>query len=131
MEIIYVYSTETLKHPKTIHKPTGDVNYKAWFKIGMTTQITADDRVLEQDRTANPEKLQILHRFDIVAAGHTMKAYDLEQKIHKILDRSGRRVRKNREWFEFDGNCDKAIDEIKKLIETILDDSDVNKKDIL
>ena len=130
MEIIYVYSTETLKHPKTIHKPHGDVHYKAWFKIGMTTQETADDRIIQQDRTSNPEPLQKLYDLDIVLAGHTMTAYELEQKIHRTLDRSGKRVRNHREWFEFDGNCNQALDEIKKLIETILDDSDLNKKEI-
>jgi hypothetical protein len=56
-QIIYVYSTESLMYNKTIHKPTGDVNFKPWFKIGMTTQENADDRIIQQDMTSNPEKL--------------------------------------------------------------------------
>lgn len=123
MEIIYVYSTESLQYPKTVHKPEGDVYYKPWFKIGMTTQETADDRIIQQDRTANPEPLIKLYDLDIVKAGHTISAYELEQTIHRKLDRAGKRVRLKREWFELDG----GIEEVKSLIESILDDTDLHK----
>jgi len=127
MEIIYTYSTESLMYPKTIHKPEGDVHFKSWFKIGMTTQETADDRIIQQDRTSNPESLIKLYELDLVKEGHTnISAYELEQKIHRVLDRAGKRVRKGREWFELDG----GIDEVKSVIESILDDTDVHKMEI-
>jgi superfamily II DNA or RNA helicase len=123
-QIIYVYSTETLMYNKTIHKPAGDVHFKPWFKIGMTTQETADDRIIQQDRTSNPEKL--IKLYDINIQGECISAYELEQKIHDYYDRFGQRVRHGREWFEVEG----GVDEIKKVIESILDNSDLHKSEI-
>lgn len=124
-QIIYVYSTESLRYEKTIHKSTGDEHYKAWFKIGMTTQETADDRILQQDRTSNPEPLIKLYDLDLIKGGHIVNAYEIEQKIHRYYDRLGLRVRDRREWFEAG-----SVDEIKLVIESILNDSDLHKPEI-
>ena len=120
-QIIYVYSTESLMSNKTIHKPTGDVNFKPWFKIGMTTQETADDRIIQQDRTSNPEKLIKLYDLDV--SSEKMSSYEIEQKIHRFYERLGKRVRDNREWFEVEG----GVEEIKRVIESVLDNSDLHK----
>ena len=123
---IYIYSTESLQFPKTIHKPSGDVHYEPWFKIGMTTQECVDDRIIQQDRTANPEPLKKLYELDLIKEGHKVYAYDIEQKIHRYYDRLGLRVRPNREWFE--GG---SVKEIKKVIESVLNDSDLHKVKML
>jgi superfamily II DNA or RNA helicase len=112
-------------YPKTVHKPNGDVNYKPWFKIGMTTQETAEDRIAQQDRTSNPENLVKLYDIDI-SKETKLSSYEVEQKIHKYYDKLGKRVRDFREWFEIDG----GVDEIKKIIESILDNSDLHKSEI-
>jgi len=125
MEIIYVYSTESLQDPRIVKKPTGDVFYKPWFKIGMTTQDCADDRIIQQDRTANPEPLIKLYELDLIKAGHNMTAYTLEQKIHRLLTKAGKHIRK--EWFELEN----GIEEVKALIEKIVDDSDLHKNEII
>ena len=128
-KIIYVYSTESLKYPKTLHKPKedgGDVHFKPWFKIGMTTQESAEDRIAQQDRTSNPEPLIKLYDLDLIKEGHiNVNAYDIEQKIHKYYDRRGLRVRNLREWFEAG-----SVEEIKLVIESILNDSDLHKQEI-
>jgi site-specific DNA-methyltransferase (adenine-specific) len=111
-EIIYVYTTDTYKTKK-------------WYKIGMTNQESGSVRILQQDGTSNPEKLE--KEYEINLFGETeLTAYEVEQKIHKFYDRLGKRVRDNREWFEVEG----GIDEIKKLIESILDNSDLHKSEI-
>jgi hypothetical protein len=93
----------------------------------MTTQESADDRIIQQDRTANPEPLKKLYELDLIAEGYTgMSAYEAEQKIHRYYTISGKRLRDNREWFEVDG----GIDEIKEVIESILDNSDLHKSEI-
>ncbi len=125
-EIIYVYSTDSLRYPKTIHKPSGDEHYKSWFKIGMTTQESADDRIAQQDRTSNPEPLIKLYDLDLITSGVSMSAYEVEQKIHSYYDRLGKRVRNLREWFEVEG----GIDEVKKVIESIIDNTDLHKAEI-
>lgn len=121
---IYVYSTESLKYPKTLHTPSGDIYYKPWYKIGMTTQETVDDRIIQQDRTANPEKLEKQYELDLKKSGINMSAYELEQKIHSLLTRAGKHIRK--EWFELEG----GIPELKSLIELIIDNTDVHKKEL-
>jgi len=126
MQIIYIYSTESLQYPKTIHTPKGDVYYKPWFKIGMTTQETADDRIIQQDRTSNPEQLIKLYELDLEKNNVDITAYELEQKIHRYYDRLGKRVRKNREWFEVES----GIEEVKSIIESILDNTDLHKSEI-
>ena len=103
-QIIYVYSTESLMYHKTIHKPNGDETYKPWFKIGKTNQETADDRIIQQDRTSNPEKLIKLYDLDI--SSESISAYEVEQKIHNYYDRFGKRVRPNREWVDVEGGVD-------------------------
>ena len=111
-EIIYVYTTDTYKS-------------KNWYKIGMTNQESGSVRISQQDGTSNPEKLQKEYEIDI--SGETeLSAYEVEQKIHRFYDKIGKRVRDNREWFEVDG----GIDEIKKIIESILDNSDLHKSEI-
>ena len=111
-QIIYVYTTETYK-------------FKNWFKIGMTTQESGTVRISQQDGTSNPEKLEKQYEMDI--SGDTeLSAYEVEQKIHRYYDRLGKRVRDNREWFQVDG----GVDEIKKVIESILDNSDLHKSEI-
>jgi superfamily II DNA or RNA helicase len=112
-QIVYVYTTDTFR-------------VKNWYKIGETNQDTAETRVSQQDGTSNPEKLDIVYKLDI--SGLTdMKSYDLEHKIHNYYDRLGKRVRNRREWFEIDG----GLDEIKKVIEQILDNTDIHKSDII
>jgi superfamily II DNA or RNA helicase len=123
-QILYVYSTESLMYEKTVHKPTGDVVYKPWYKIGMTTQETSDDRILQQDRTSNPEPLIKLYDIDI--SSYNIKAHTLESKIHNYYTRLGKKVRDRREWYEVEG----GVEEIKKVVESILNDSDVHKDDI-
>ena len=111
-EIIYVYTTETYKN-------------KNWYKIGMTNQESGSVRISQQDGTSNPEKLEKQYEMDI--SGETeLTAYEVEQKIHQYYTRLGKRVRDNREWFEVDG----GIDEIKRVIESILDNSDLHKSEI-
>lgn len=111
-EIIYVYTTETYKN-------------KNWYKIGMTNQESGSVRISQQDGTSNPEKLEKQYEMDI--SGETeLTAYEVEQKIHQYYTRLGKRVRDNREWFEVDG----GIEEIKKVIESILDNSDLHKSEI-
>jgi len=111
-EIIYVYTTETYKT-------------KNWYKIGMTNQESGSVRISQQDGTSNPEKLEKQYEMDI--SGETeLTAYEVEQKIHQYYTRLGKRVRDNREWFEVDG----GIDEIKRVIESILDNSDLHKSEI-
>lgn len=112
-EIIYVYTTETYKG-------------KNWYKIGMTNQESGSVRISQQDGTSNPEKLE--KQYEVNLFGETdLTAYEVEQKIHRFYERLGKRVRDNREWFEVDG----GIDEIKKLIESILDNSDLHKSEII
>lgn len=111
-EIIYVYTTETYKS-------------KNWYKIGMTNQGCGSIRISQQDGTSNPEELEEQYEKDI--SGETeLSAYEVEQKIHRFYERLGKRVRYNREWFEVDG----GLDEIKKVIESILDNSDIHKSEI-
>ena len=111
-EIIYVYTTETYKT-------------KNWYKIGMTNQESGSVRISQQDGTSNPEKLEKQYEMDI--SGETeLTAYEVEQKIHQYYTRLGKRVRDNREWFEVEG----GIDEIKRVIESILDNSDLHKSEI-
>jgi superfamily II DNA or RNA helicase len=111
-EIIYVYTTETYKS-------------KNWYKIGMTTQESADVRISQQYGTSNPEKLE--KQYEINLFGETeLTAYEVEQKIHRFYERLGKRVDSHREWFEVDG----GIEEIKKVIESILDNSDLHKSEI-
>jgi len=111
-EIIYVYTTDTYKS-------------KNWFKIGMTNQESGSVRISQQDGTSNPERLEKKYEMDI--SGETeLSAYEVEQKIHRYYDRLGKRVRDNREWFEVEG----GVDEIKKVIESILDNSDLHKSQI-
>ncbi len=110
-EIIYVYTTETYKT-------------KNWYKIGMTNQESGSVRISQQDGTSNPERLEKQYEMDI--SGETeLSAYEVEQKIHQYYTRLGKRVRDNREWFEVDG-----VDEIKRVIESILDNSDLHKSEI-
>ena len=111
-EIIYVYTTPTYK-------------LKSWFKIGMTNQGSGSIRISQQDGTSNPERLEKQYEMDI--SGETeLSAYEVEQKIHRFYERLGKRVRDNREWFEVDG----GVDEVKKVIESILDNSDLHKLEI-
>jgi superfamily II DNA or RNA helicase len=113
LQIIYVYTTDTY------------IN-KNWYKIGMTNQESGSVRISQQDGTSNPEKLQ--KKYEINLSDETeLSAYEVEQKIHRFYDRIGKRVRNNREWFEVDG----GIDEIKKVIESILDNSDIHKSEII
>jgi superfamily II DNA or RNA helicase len=112
MKIIYAYTTETYKT-------------KNWYKIGKTNQESGSVRISQQDGTSNPEKLEKQYEIDI--SGKTeLSAYEVEQKIHTYYDRLGKRIRDNREWFQIDG----GIDEIKKVIEYILDNSDLHKSEI-
>lgn len=111
-EIIYVYTTETYKT-------------KNWYKIGMTNQESGSVRISQQDGTSNPEKLEKQYEIDIFRETE-LSAYEVEQKIHKLYDNSGKRVRNNREWFEVDG----GLEEIKKVIESILDNTDLHKSEI-
>ena len=111
-EIIYSYTTES---KKLLNR----------YKIGMTTQQSADIRISQQDGTSNDEVLEKVYEIDI--SGETdLTAYEVEQKIHRYYDRLGKRVRDNREWFEVDG----GVDEIKRVIESILDNSDLHKSEI-
>lgn len=111
-EIIYVYTTETYKS-------------KNWYKIGMTNQESGSIRISQQDGTSNPERLEKQYEMDI--SGETeLSAYEVEQKIHRFYERLGKRVRDNREWFEVEG----GVEEIKRVIESILDNSDLHKSEI-
>lgn len=111
-EIIYVYTTETYKS-------------KNWYKIGMTNQGSGSIRISQQDGTSNPERLEKQYEMDI--SGETeLSAYEVEQKIHRFYERLGKRVRDNREWFEVEG----GVEEIKRVIESILDNSDLHKSEI-
>lgn len=110
-QIVYVYSTETYLK-------------KNWYKIGMTTQVSAEVRIQQQDGTSNPEELIELYSIDI--SNESISAYELEQKIHALLDRGGLRVRDHREWFKVEG----GIEAIKILIERILDNTDLHKKEL-
>jgi superfamily II DNA or RNA helicase len=112
-QIVYVYTTNTFRT-------------KNWYKIGETHENEADVRVKQQDNESNPEKLDIIYKLDI--SGLTdMKSSQFEKKIHNYYDRLGKRVRNRREWFEIDG----GLDEIKKVIEQILDNTDIHKRDII
>ena len=111
-QIIYVYTTPTYKS-------------KSWFKIGMTNQGSGSIRISQQDGTSNPERLEKQYEMDI--SGETeLSAYEVEQKIHRFYERLGKRVRDNREWFEVEG----GVEEIKRVIESILDNSDLHKSEI-
>ena len=111
-EIIYVYTTETYKS-------------KNWYKIGMTNQESGSVRISQQDGTSNPEKLE--KQYEVNLFGETeLTAYEVEQKIHRFYERLGKRVRDNREWFEVEG----GVEEIKRVIESILDNSDLHKSEI-
>jgi superfamily II DNA or RNA helicase len=111
-EIIYVYTTETRKKLNR-------------YKIGMTTQESADIRIAQQDGTSNDEPLEKVYEIDIYGESD-LTAYEVEQKIHRFYERLGKRVRDNREWFIVDG----GVDEIKNAIESILDNSDLHKSEI-
>lgn len=108
---IYAYSTDTYLKQN-------------WYKIGETTQEYPQDRIKQQDSTSNPEELELQFIFDL--SKYSMDSKTLESKIHKVLINAGRHVRDRREWFVLDN----GIDELKQLIESILDDSDANKLDI-
>lgn len=111
-KIIYVYSTPTYKS-------------KNWYKIGKTDQESASIRISQQDGTSNPEKLEKEYELNITDETE-LSSYEVEQKIHNFYDRLGKRVRGNREWFEVDG----GIEEIKKVVESILDNTDLHKSEI-
>lgn len=111
-EIIYAYTTESNRS-------------KNWYKIGMTNQDSAGARVKQQDGTSNPEKLELVYDRDI--SGDTkLSARVVEQKIHDHYGNSGGEVRDGREWFEVEG----GVEDIKRVIEIILDNSDLHKLEI-
>jgi superfamily II DNA or RNA helicase len=110
-EIIYVYTTDTYKS-------------KNWYKIGETTQ-EASVRISQQDTTSNPEELKKLYELDITNLTD-MTAYEVEQKIHQHYGPE-KRVRDRREWFEVEN----GVEDIKKVIESILDNSDIHKSEII
>lgn len=111
-QIVYVYTTKTYKE-------------KNWYKIGMTNQESGTLRISQQDGTSNPEKLEKQYEIDI-SDETDLSAYEVEQKIHRLYDSSGKRVRNNREWFEVAG----GLEEIKKIIESVLDNTDLHKSEI-
>lgn len=112
-EIIYVYTTDTYES-------------KNWYKIGMTNQESGSVRISQQDGTSNPEKLE--KKYESNLFGETdFTAYEVEQKILRFYERLGKKVRDNREWVEVEG----GVDEIKKVIESILDNSDLHKSEII
>lgn len=91
----------------------------------MTNQESGSVRISQQDGTSNPEKLEKQYEVDLF--GETeLTAYEVEQKIHRFYEKLGKKVRDGREWFQVDG----GIDEIKKLIESIIDNSDLHKSEI-
>ncbi len=82
---IYVYTTETYKT-------------KNWYKIGETTQETVEQRIKQQDKTGNPEPL------DLVDWWVSPEVSDKE--LHKSLQELGfEKVRNEREWFEIPGGA--------------------------
>ena len=111
MENLYVYTTPTYK-------------LKNWYKIGMTNQ-ECSVRISQQDGTSNPEKLEEQYKIDI-SEETDLSAYELEQEVHKYYDRIGKRVRNNREWFEVSD----GVNEIKIVIESILDNTDLHKSEV-
>ena len=78
-----------------------------WLKVG-DTQRLAEDRVAEQDKTGNPEPLDIKATFEIP---FNYRDY----QIHAILeDLKVIRLRNNREWFE----CN--LDMVEKAVNQLL-----------
>ena len=78
---IYVYTTETYKE-------------KGYYKVGETTQATVEQRIKQQDKTGNPEPL------DLIAWWNSPEVSDKE--LHKSLEEIGyKKTRKDadREWF--------------------------------
>jgi superfamily II DNA or RNA helicase len=92
---IYVYTTETYKA-------------KNWYKIGETTQETVEQRVKQQDKTGNPEPL------DLVDWWVSPEVSDKE--LHKSLQELGlEKIRNEREWFEIPG----GVQDVKKAYHKI------------
>ena len=84
---IYAYSTKSYYDYRISHQ---DI---PWFKIGDTEQLT-EDRVKQQDKTANPEELIIHKEWDVPIKYH-------DHDVHNQMGNNGvYRVRTNREWFE-------------------------------
>ncbi len=72
---------------------------------------------------ADITKFSLSDRSDITA-------YELEQKLHKYYYNKGKNTRddkKKTEWFEIEG----GVDEIKRLIESMLSDPELHKSDIV
>ena len=100
MKYIYVYTTESFRA-------------KDWYKIGESI-YTPHKRIAQQDGSASPEPLLILHSW-VVDNGTTDKS------IHSILEDSGfNRLRAGREWFELSSDpiadITVAIEDLGKII---------------
>lgn len=84
---IYVYTTKTYKE-------------KDYYKVGETTQETVEQRIKQQDKTGNPEPL------DLVAWWNSPDVTDKE--LHKSLQELGSKKTRddaNREWFVVPGGA--------------------------
>lgn len=99
------------------------------YKIG-ETERTADIRVKESDNTSSPYPPEKVYELDLVkeniigvGPGKFKNAYELEQAIHKYLDKQGKRHRK--EFYILDN----GVETLKEVIE-ILTNPDVHKNDI-
>src|ERR1035437_7173278 len=78
-----------------------------FLKVGDTKRLV-EDRVAEQDKTGNPEPLDIKAEFEI-------PFHYRDYQIHAILeDLKVIRLRNNREWFE----CD--VDTVQKAVNQLL-----------
>jgi hypothetical protein len=91
---LYIYTTKTYRE-------------KGWYKIGETTKLVKD-RVNQQDKTSNPEKLEIIYEIPSIIS---------DKNIHKTLKQLGyKKCRNKREWFEGFKDDDDVISVINRII---------------
>jgi superfamily II DNA or RNA helicase len=104
-----------LKKTRTVYAYSAQSWYEARIEAGKTpylkigdTKRLAEDRVAEQDKTGNPEPLDIKATFEI-------PFHYRDYQIHSILeDLKVIRLRNNREWFE----CD--VDMVQNAVNQLL-----------
>ena len=90
--IIYAYTTKLYSEQN-------------WIKVGQT-EMTAEKRVKQQDKTSNPEELEIIKQWPVPACVK-------DRHVHAFLKN---RVRKDREWFKTDlAEIDIAVEKAKEL----------------
>lgn len=130
MNKLYIYSTKTFKHERTIHNvkqkdgSLKDEKAFPFYKVGQTTQINAEIRVKQQDGTSNPEPLLVLRTFNVPNNVTDKMVHSALENVD-LLERT--RVDADREWFT--GQDENILDIIVSRIQKIAKLSDNDLKD--